>query len=638
MLRLLFSISALLVTAIAVARAPGNTIDTSQLRAGMKGYGLTVMRGTVPERFDVELIDVLKNFRPNQDLLLIKTPHPRLNATRSVAGMSGSPIYFEGKLAGAYAYGWSFGVEPVAGVTPIANMLAEINRPIDAEIWKRMGTRPTLLGAAGKASKTGTTGKHASKRDARARRAAAARDRRPAGLRAYLGNERHDALWALRAHADRTVRAKPVSSTPRLMAAATPIMLSGFADGAADMLTGELERFGLLATQAGGGGSDTAAAGSDHFVDGGAIGVQLIRGDITATGIGTVTHVADRRLVAFGHPMMNVGQTALPTCTARVLHILASERTSFKIAEARTPLGALVHDRQAAIVVDTKLKADTVPVTVRVHGAQGAPKTTWNFEVVAQRSMTPMLVFAGMVNAIRATAVDRTDVMIRAETKVKIEGHGTVSMTDEGYSGGGMGSPRTLASLRMFSAMDAAMGNPFERARVLGAEVDLHMRFGDEVAEILDVSAPYKEVDPDADVELYVTLRRFGQDDEVKPITVHIPQSAAGGKVDIVVQPADVALPEQPKPRNLRDILDAIQVSGSATSLAVTTKLPSQGLRMRGHVVHSLPGSVLDTLQVKNSSEKASSFAAYSRIGVPIGHVLDGRAKIQLQVRHEPRR
>ena len=104
--------------------------------------------------------------------------------------------------------------------------------------------------------------------------------------------------------------------------------------------------------------------------------MQLIRGDIAATGIGTVTHVADRRLVAFGHPMMNVGQTALPTCTAKVLHILASERTSFKIAEARTPLGALVHDRQATLVVDAKLEADTVPVTVRIHGVIARCETT----------------------------------------------------------------------------------------------------------------------------------------------------------------------------------------------------------------------------------------------------------------------
>jgi hypothetical protein len=79
----------------------------------MKGYGLSVFRGTEPERFDVEVIDVLRNFRPNQDLILIRTPHPLLDRARGVAGMSGSPIYLEGRLAGAYAYGWSSGTDPV---------------------------------------------------------------------------------------------------------------------------------------------------------------------------------------------------------------------------------------------------------------------------------------------------------------------------------------------------------------------------------------------------------------------------------------------------------------------------------------------------------------------------------------------
>src|SRR6056297_696331 len=95
----------------------------------MTGYGLTVFRGTEPERFDVEVIDVLHGFRPDQDLILIRTPHPRLQQTKAVGGMSGSPIYIDGKLAGAYAYGWPFGMEPIAGVTPIANMLQEMDRP-----------------------------------------------------------------------------------------------------------------------------------------------------------------------------------------------------------------------------------------------------------------------------------------------------------------------------------------------------------------------------------------------------------------------------------------------------------------------------------------------------------------------------
>src|SRR4029079_16170123 len=113
------------------------------IKDGMKGYGLTVFKGTEPERFDVEVSGGLHNLRPSQELILVKTPHPRLNITKNVKGMSGSPIYLDGRLAGAYAYSWaSFQVEPVAGVTPIAPMLTELNRPIPPGFWPQQGGGP----------------------------------------------------------------------------------------------------------------------------------------------------------------------------------------------------------------------------------------------------------------------------------------------------------------------------------------------------------------------------------------------------------------------------------------------------------------------------------------------------------------
>ncbi|MGB5416798.1 MAG: SpoIVB peptidase S55 domain-containing protein, partial [Polyangiales bacterium] len=124
----------------AIAQSTPGFIHVDEIRPGMKGYGLSVLRGTEPERFDVEVIDVLHQFRPNQDLILIRTPHPLLDRARGVAGMSGSPIYLDGRLAGAYAYGWSYGVDPVVGVTPIANMLAELKRPVRLDMFP--GAKP----------------------------------------------------------------------------------------------------------------------------------------------------------------------------------------------------------------------------------------------------------------------------------------------------------------------------------------------------------------------------------------------------------------------------------------------------------------------------------------------------------------
>src|SRR5688572_4352863 len=151
-----------------LARADGKAVrpdvmGVSELKRGMKGHGLTVFEGTKPERFDVEIIDVLTNFRPRQELILIKTKHPRLEVAKVVAGMSGSPIYIDGKMIGAYAYGWSFGAEPVAGVTPIRNMLDELALPLPGSIdgWPLRvlpGPSSALPRGAGAGSRDGRSG------------------------------------------------------------------------------------------------------------------------------------------------------------------------------------------------------------------------------------------------------------------------------------------------------------------------------------------------------------------------------------------------------------------------------------------------------------------------------------------------
>lgn len=609
-----------LVAAIAVAQSRSATIGVGEIRPGMRGYGLTVFRGTVPERFDVEVIDVLHNFQPDQDLILIRTDHPVLDHATVVAGMSGSPIYLDDRLAGAYAYGWPFGKDPVAGVTPIASMLAEIDRPV----------RPDSFPGAEKIG-----------RPLRPRpRAQAPRPSgsRLAGLAPYRGDSRRDAFDALTEHGRR--HGLPAAAPRGLARTATPLMLGGFTDVVADMLGDRLEPFGLLALQAGGSTRRAAAPGAPppRFVDGGAIGVQLVRGDISATAVGTVTYVAGRRLVAFGHPMLNAGEIGLPTATARVLHILASESRSFKIAEADQPLGTLIHDRQAAIVVDAAVAAATVPVTINIHGVDGAPRTTWNVEVVDHRVLTPILTFAALANAVQATAADQTDVIFTARARVDVEGQGTLELEDTGYMRAGPNDTGTLSRLRIFDVMEAAYGNPFERSRVTAAQIDLHVRFARDVLEITDVSVPNDEVDPGSTVNVHVVLRSYGQPEVVRIVPVRIPRHAAGQRVEVRIEAGDDAPLENPEPRNLADILRIVRNRYPSTTLAVSLKMPTRGLRFEGHVVRDLPGSALDSLSLVNNTSRGAPFVTVDRQLVNIGQVLTGSATIQLQVRDTPRR
>lgn len=603
---------ALLLSAASLAQRRGTTIlPVDQVRPGMRGHGLTVFRGTQPERFDVEVIDVLHNFRPNQHLILARTPHPVLDHAKAVGGMSGSPIYLDGKLAGAYAYGWQFGADPVVGITPIENMLADIGRPL------RPDSVPGLDPVAA----------------LRRPRTTATPRPRLAGLAPYRGGAR-SALDPLREHAARL--ASP-AHPQHLAPVATPMMLAGFDDGAAALLGRELERFGLVALQGGGGQHAGGRASAPRFVDGGAIGVQLIRGDISATAIGTVTHVGDDgRLVAFGHPMMNMGETGLPTSTARVLHILASTARSFKIAEALEPHGTLIHDRQADIVVDTNLRAPTIPVAIRLHGVD-APRTEWNVEVASHRALSPMLVFGALANAIKTTSPDQTDVMYRARYAVDLAGHGRVELRDEGYMAAGPTDIGQLARLRLFELFEVAYGNPFERSWVERVEIDLDIRFARDVLELVEASVPATEVDPGSDVDVRLRFRRYGRPDVLRRVRVHVPEEAAGQTVRLAIEPGSSVRVERPRPRNIADLVRGVQDRFSSTSVVASLKMPSRGLRFEGHVVRSLPRSALNSLRrVTGTGPQGNPFITYLRRPVEVGEVVAGSEHIDLRVREVP--
>lgn len=600
-------VSASLVGAAAAQSTPG-FIHVDEIKPGMKGYGLSVLRGTEPERFDVEVIDVLHNFRPNQDLILIRTPHPLLDRARGVAGMSGSPIYLDGRLAGAYAYGWSYGTDPVVGVTPIANMLAELKRPVRLDMFP--GARPLSEKPSARAEPP-------------------SRDHeRLAGLPPYRGGT-VSAFSSLRAAAERDAH---VGAPLGLQRAATPVMLGGFTDSVARMLAEELEPLGFVATQSSTGRRE--ADGPSAFEAGGAIAVELASRDISITGVGTVTHVTDDgRVLAFGHPMIEAGATGLPTATARILHVLVSDMRSFKIAEAARPLGALVQDRQPAIVVDPDIVAARIPVRVKINGVEGAPKTEWHVEVASHRLLTPSIVFTVIANAVKSTSADVGDVIFRARSKVGVEGYGEVRLDEQGFSATGAASATAFSQLRMFSLMEAAYANAFESSRITSVDLELDIQEGREVFQIVDATTAADEVDPGEEVTLYVRLRRVDQPDTLRAVKVRVPEAAAGRTVRVAVAAGNRVPIEQPAPASLGDLIQETLRRYPSTSMVVSLQMPTRGLRFEGHVVDALPASALNSLQLVSSSEDSRPFITQSRTEVSMPEVVTGEAQLALRVR-----
>jgi hypothetical protein len=581
---------AALLLSIPTARgdANGRTIGVSELHTGMKGYGLTVFHGTEPERFDVELIGVQHNFRAGQDLILVKTPHPRLDILKTVAGMSGSPIYFDGRMAGAYSYSLAgFETEPVAGVTPIALMLQEMSRPLP-----------------------------------------------PGFFSAPLG---HSAPHAAASHADEAPRGGELGAP-----LSTPLMLGGIGDRSAAALRTMFEPYGLEPLQAGGGQRAIPAGAPEHYVDGGAIGVDLVRGDVSMLGLGTVTHVEGTKLVAFGHPMMNGGASKLPTCIGEVMWVLASAQRSFKIGECVRPKGALIQDRQTTIVIDETRTAPMFPVSFEVAGVEGVTKKTWHMEVAEERFLSANLTAAAIGSAIEATLAEQRDASWQLSSHVTLRTAGgrerTVDLEDFGVAIGGMPEQGDVARLRVGHTLGDMLNNPWEEVAIEKVDATMTVKYERDVWHLRGASLLTDTVDAGKQARIRLHLAPFHGPEIIREVEIPIPLELAGTEAEIEIAPGYEVVPDLAAPESLPELIANEQRQSLAPkTIVLQVKLPSQSILLHGELAPQLPDFAMDALRAVHSDVGAEAVATYARAVIPLEHYVDGHDKLKVKVRRPMR-
>lgn len=608
------------------ADAKPRTISVDEIKDGMKGYGLTVFKGVEPERFDVEVVGVLRNFRPSQELILVKTPHPRLNVTKNVRGMSGSPIYLDGRLAGAYAYSWSpFQVEPVAGVTPIAPMLAEMNRPIPPGFWPLEGNAPLPGGGGTQPAKKGAPPKHASNDNGGA----------AAGTTAFDGAP---GTYDVATHAKQVASRLSAGLDPSrpVVPTATPLMLAGMSDRSIALVRSLFGPLGLEPIQAGGGGG----AGKEdpnapkHFVDGGGVGVQMARGDVSFMGLGTVTHVEGTKLCGFGHPMMEAGVTAMPTAIGRVHWIFASDQHSSKIGESARSLGALVQDRQSAIIVDETKVAPVFGLTADIKGAEGLPKKTWNVEIAEERFMSAGLVASVLGSIIDASVSERRDVTWKLKSKVSVRNHGSIDLEDFGVATGGMPDASELQHSKVARVVGEVLNNPWELTHIDKIETTLTVDYTRDLWRIrgTDVLDPVVEVGQVARVRVH--LVPFAGPETTKVLEIKMPDELAGRDVDLDVVPGYQVVPDLAAPQNLADLLsNSTRQTVMPKSVVLQFRARSQGVAYKGHVADRLPAFALDAMRPSSTDVAPDAFPTYSRSIVALDRYVEGSDRVKIKVR-----
>jgi hypothetical protein len=341
------------------------------VKPGMHGIGRTVFHGSQIEEFQVEVLGVLQNSGPRQSIILARLSGGPLAETGVLQGMSGSPVYIEGKLVGAVALGFPFSKEPIAGIQPIEQMIN------GTESLDQAGAPPFRSYAE-----------------------VAAAERHGFGLPASEPNS-------------------AFSSPLRTIAA--PLALGGFTEAALRTFSTGLRALGFDAQQGAGTGSPTSSTYTGTVQPGSMISVQLMTGDLNISADGTVTHVDGKKIYAFGHRFLTTGTTDLPFARAEVVALLPSTNTSFKISAPRELVGSLVSDRSTAVRGEIGRAAHMLPLEVTVDGAMG--QHSYKIQIVNDRLLTPFLTQMALFTVLDSTERMAGAGSLRVDGKVEFEGN-----------------------------------------------------------------------------------------------------------------------------------------------------------------------------------------------------------------------
>jgi hypothetical protein len=598
--------------AVVPSGPPPAIMPLSDIKPGMVGTALTVFKGTKPEPFKVRVVSVMRNFLPKEDVILIRAEDPRVEFSGIVAGMSGSPVYIDGKLVGAVAYAWSFAKEPLGGVTPIESMLAERQRPrrVGHEVFAQAGDDAHTISPL-----------------------AAEGFRVPAALAnasSHAGFGTPDALS--RGLGLPPIGPGPANGEPRLMRASVPLTVSGMSPRTVGELTDELKPTGLVPLQAGG-GRKLGPPAAGHVEPGSAIGVELVRGDMSTVATGTVTYINGSDVLAFGHPLFGIGEVYLPMVDAEIHAFLPSLSQSFKMSSPLNEVGTLVQDRPTCIMGDLDARTTMLPIDVRVTGPGVEPRL-FHAEIARNRRLTPMLASMVVGNAIADAEPDVTDMIVTVTSKVGVKGFAPLELRDQIFSPEGVSS-HALASSRGLRAMGELLFNPFEPVVLDRMDVDVRVEYRRDVAEIVGVAMPTQEVHAGDTVDLRVTMRPYGGSEYVETVPVIIPRTVAGQTLKIEVSSGASVKPDMPQAETLPVYIDNLRKSYSPSAIVVTLQTPDDGASLRGRLISGMPSSALDTLRTGNQTTRAGAYHIADRTVFPARQLVSGKEDLTVAVKSD---
>jgi hypothetical protein len=548
----------------AAARVP--TLPVDALRPGQTAVVRTVFEGTAVDTFSCVLLGVLHSGRADGDMILARALSERVVRSGVAAGMSGSPVYVDGQLIGALSSGWQFTKEPIFGITPIGEMLAVLDLPE----------------AAPGAPSDGPAGSEL---------APVSGDPR---FRELHWSDDEPALAGEPA-APTVADATPLATMPTRLP--LPLMCSGLQPVALDGLARALAPLGFTAVP-GGRGVASRTAGAESIEPGSAVAVDVMRGDLQLSAIGTVTWREGDRVLLFGHPFFQAGDIQLPLSTAEIVTIIPSAASSFKLGVRGRTIGVADQDRRPAVAGRLGRDARLMPLRVTIDGPR-RPRQTFRFECIEDRFMAPSLIGAAAGNSLMETGGGSGAQTLRWTVRLYRAGAVPLTISDVAVSE----SPTMDVAGGVAGPVRFILGNPFTRVTLDSVTVDVTVEptrrlYTLRSARLLDAAAR-----PGGSVRVAVELEHWRGARETHTLTIRVPEEAPEGKYPLMIGGAAeytrleaLRLPARFRPTSLEDAWRRLQDSRPADALYAGLYARAPEITSDGRDYPELPLSALSVL------------------------------------------
>jgi hypothetical protein len=593
----------------AAAPAVTRIFPLAEVKRGQMGVAYTVFEGVTPEPMQVEILGVLKNsLGPGRDLILARLRGQKPEYTGVVAGMSGSPVYIDGRLVGALSYRiGQFSKEPIAGITPIESML-EV-RDEDGAGAAANGTKETGHG------QTLNTG----------------------GLPVRQSQGQND-----EDHLAGNGVAGAIQGQPEMQAMETPLVFGGFSQETVERFGDRFRAMGLTPV-AGLGGADPEATQPEPLVPGSAVSAVLVRGDLTMAGTCTVTYIDPKRLLACGHPISQYGQVDMPMTKAEVITTLASPLNAFKIINTTETVGAFTEDRASAILGRLGAKARMIPVVVEVvppaDGGVPGKVRTFHFEVLDNRQLTPSAMLVSVYQTLHATNTEAADMSYRLTGEMTVDGLPAVRL-DGVMAQNDFNSGAINAALFVNDRFSRVYGNALQQPVVTGLRVKLKAMPERRTAVLETARLSTMEARAGDTIEVEATLHPYQADARVVWVKVKLPAVLTPGPMRVVV--SDGATVDRlttpsgtPHAMGLADTVAALNRMHANDRVYVTLLDHAAQAVLEGQALPAVPLSMANVLEPLKAQQKMqlTGESVVEAGSAEAGYAVAGSQVLDLQIR-----